>query len=159
VPGQGGQGDGDAAPKIRPTHFLGHSLAKYESTTSRALLRSSEGIAGLYDMAVVGQPVQQRRSQLGIAKDAGPLGKDQVGGDHHAGVLYALSSLRELTPFSKFVKFMFLLIFCTFISASSGAAISNRCILWKVGIVTGASGGKRAINGCTGLGFDESSLL
>ena len=37
------------------------------------------------DVAVVGQAVQQGRGHLGIAEHAGPFGKRQIGGDHHAG--------------------------------------------------------------------------
>ena len=44
-------------------------------------------IAGLHDMAVMRQSVEQRRGHLGVAKDARPFGEGQVGRDHHAGVL------------------------------------------------------------------------
>jgi hypothetical protein len=47
-------------------------------------------VAGFDDVAVMRQPVQQRRRHLGIAKDAGPFGEGQVGRDHHAGVLVEL---------------------------------------------------------------------
>jgi len=47
-------------------------------------------IAGLDDVAVMGQPVQERRGHLGVAEDAGPFPEGEVGGDHHAGVLVEL---------------------------------------------------------------------
>jgi len=47
-------------------------------------------IAGLDDMAVVRQPVEQRRGHLGIAEDGGPFREAQVGGDHHACALVQL---------------------------------------------------------------------
>ena len=52
-------------------------------------------VPGLDDMAVVGQPIQQRRGHLGVDEDVGPLGKDQVGRDHHAGVLVELGQQVE----------------------------------------------------------------
>ena len=33
------------------------------------------------------EPVKQRRGHLGVAKDAGPFGEVQIGGDHYAGML------------------------------------------------------------------------
>ena len=47
-------------------------------------------VAGLDDVAVVRQPIQQRRGHLGVDEDVGPLGEHQVGRDHHAGVLVQL---------------------------------------------------------------------
>ena len=44
-------------------------------------------VAGLDDVAVVREPVEQRRGHLGVAEDAGPFAEAQVGGDDHAGVL------------------------------------------------------------------------
>ena len=35
-------------------------------------------------MAVMGQPVKERRSHLRVAEDVSPFGKRQVGGDQHA---------------------------------------------------------------------------
>ena len=54
------------------------------------MLESVGLIARLHDMAVMGEPVQERRRHLGIAKHAGPLGEAQVRGDGHAGVLVQL---------------------------------------------------------------------
>ena len=47
-------------------------------------------VAGLDDVAMVGEPVQQSRGHLGVGKNAGPFAKDQVGRDDHAGVLVKL---------------------------------------------------------------------
>ena len=44
-------------------------------------------VAGLHDMAVMRQPVEQRRGHLGVAEHARPFGEGQIGRDHHAGVL------------------------------------------------------------------------
>ena len=52
-------------------------------------------VAGLDDVAVVGQVVQQRRGHLGIAEHAGPLDERQVGGDHHACVFVQLGQQVE----------------------------------------------------------------
>ena len=47
-------------------------------------------IARLHDVAMVGEAVQQRGSHLGVAEDARPFGKRQVGGNQHAGVFIEL---------------------------------------------------------------------
>ena len=47
-------------------------------------------VAGLQDMAVMGQPVQERRGHLGVAEHRRPFREAQVGRDHHAGVLVQL---------------------------------------------------------------------
>lgn len=44
-------------------------------------------LAGLHDVAVVREPVEQCCGHLRIAEDAGPFPKNQVGRDHDAGVL------------------------------------------------------------------------
>lgn len=38
-------------------------------------------VAGFHDVAVVGEPVEQRGGQLGITEHAGPFGEAEVGGD------------------------------------------------------------------------------
>lgn len=44
-------------------------------------------VAGLYDVTVVSEAIEQRRRHLGIAEDTDPLFEGQVRRDHHAGVL------------------------------------------------------------------------
>lgn len=44
-------------------------------------------IAGFNDVAVVGQPVEQRGGHLGIAEDARRFAKDEIGGQNDGGVL------------------------------------------------------------------------
>ena len=44
-------------------------------------------VSGFNDVAMMRQTIEQRGGHLGITKDAGPLGKRQIGRDHHAGVL------------------------------------------------------------------------
>ena len=44
-------------------------------------------VAGFQDVAVVHEPIEQRRGHLRIDEHAGPLAEVQVGRDHHAGVL------------------------------------------------------------------------
>jgi len=46
-------------------------------------------------MAVMSQPVQERRGHLGIAEHAGPLAEAQVGGDHDTGALIQLGEQVE----------------------------------------------------------------
>jgi len=56
-------------------------------------------VAGLHDVAVVGEAVEQCRGHLGIGEDAGPLGEAQVGGNHDAGVLVELGEqMKEQGP-------------------------------------------------------------
>ena len=52
----------------------------------RAVPEAKRFVAGFDDVAVMRQPVEQRRRHLGIAEDTRPFGKGQVGRDHHAGV-------------------------------------------------------------------------
>lgn len=52
-------------------------------------------VAGLRDVAVVREPVDQCRGHFRITEDAGPLAEDQVGRNHDAGVLVELSQQVE----------------------------------------------------------------
>ena len=47
-------------------------------------------IARLHDVAMMSQPIKQRRGHLGIPKHAAPFAKGQIGRDHDAGVLIEL---------------------------------------------------------------------
>jgi hypothetical protein len=42
-------------------------------------------VAGLDDVAMVGQAVEQRSSHLGVAEHAGPFAEGEVGGDNDRG--------------------------------------------------------------------------
>ena len=44
-------------------------------------------VSGLDDMAVMGQPVEQRRGHLRIAEHTRPLGEAEIGRDEDAGAL------------------------------------------------------------------------
>ena len=44
-------------------------------------------VSGLDDVAVVGQPVEQRGGHLGIAEHAGPFAEGEIGGDDDGGAL------------------------------------------------------------------------
>lgn len=44
-------------------------------------------VAGLEDMAVMREPIEQRGRQLGIDNYIAPFGEDQVGRDDHTRVL------------------------------------------------------------------------
>lgn len=52
-----------------------------------AMSKAVRLVAGLDDVTVVSEPVEQRGGHLGVGKYAGPFAEDQVSGDHHAGVL------------------------------------------------------------------------
>jgi len=45
-------------------------------------------VAGLDDIAVVGQPIEQRRRHLGVAKYARPFAEGEIGGDDDRGALH-----------------------------------------------------------------------
>ena len=46
-------------------------------------------VAGLDDLAVMGQPVEQRSRHFGVAEDAGPFAEGEIGGDDDGGALAA----------------------------------------------------------------------
>lgn len=52
-------------------------------------------VAGLQNVAVMGQPVQQGRGHLLIAKYARPFAEAQIGRDHDAGALVKLADQVE----------------------------------------------------------------
>ena len=52
-------------------------------------------VAGLDDVAVMGEPVEHGDGHLGIAEHLGPVGECQVGGDQQRGVLVELADQVE----------------------------------------------------------------
>jgi hypothetical protein len=54
---------------------------------SRAILEPEVVVSGLKDVAVVGEPIEERNSHLGVAEHAGPLAEVEVGDDDGAGAL------------------------------------------------------------------------
>ena len=52
-----------------------------------AAFESPTVVAGLDDVAVMGQPVEQRGGHLGVAEHAGPFSEGEIGGDDHLGAL------------------------------------------------------------------------
>jgi hypothetical protein len=52
-----------------------------------AAFESPAVIAGLDDVAVMGQPVEQCGGHLGVAEHAGPFAEGEIGGDDHGGAL------------------------------------------------------------------------
>jgi hypothetical protein len=44
-------------------------------------------VAGFDDVAVVGQPIEQRGGHLGVAEHARPFAEGQIGGDDDRGAL------------------------------------------------------------------------
>jgi hypothetical protein len=52
-------------------------------------------VAGFDDVAVVGEPAEQRRGHLGVAEDGRPLAEGQVGGNDHRGLLVELADQVE----------------------------------------------------------------
>ena len=54
---------------------------------SGAVLKAPAFVSGFDDFAVMGEPVEQCRDHLGVAEDARPLGKGQIGGEEDRGTL------------------------------------------------------------------------
>ena len=54
---------------------------------SGAVLEAPALVAGLDDLAVVGQAVEQRGGHLGVAEDGWPFAEGEVGGDDDRGAL------------------------------------------------------------------------
>ena len=51
----------------------------------RAVLEAPGFVAGLDDLAMVGEPIEQRGGHLGVAEYGGPFAERQVGGDDDRG--------------------------------------------------------------------------
>ena len=60
-----------------------------------AILEPVAVIAGLKNMAVMREPVEQCRGHLGIPEHTGPLAEAQVGGDNNAGPLIEFAEQME----------------------------------------------------------------
>ena len=54
---------------------------------SGAVLEAPALVAGLDDVAVMGEAVEERRGHLGVAEDARPFAEGEVGGDDDRGLL------------------------------------------------------------------------
>ncbi len=52
---------------------------------SGAVLEAPGVVAGLDDLAVVGEPVEQRGGHLGVAEDGRPFAEGEIGGDDDRG--------------------------------------------------------------------------
>jgi hypothetical protein len=86
----------------RATTVSGLKLkASYASTVGKladsivAVLEPPAGIAGLDDIAVMGQPIQHGGGHLGVAEDLRPIGEGEVGGDQQRRVLIELADQME----------------------------------------------------------------
>jgi hypothetical protein len=55
--------------------------------SSGAVLEAPAFVAGLDDVAVMREAVEQGRGHLGIAEDAGPFAEGEIGGDEDRGAL------------------------------------------------------------------------
>ena len=62
---------------------------------SAAVLEAPAGVAGLDDIAVVGEPVEHGGGHLGITEDLGPIGEGEIGGDQQGGILVELADQME----------------------------------------------------------------
>ena len=60
-----------------------------------AVLEAEAVVAGLEDVAMMGEPVEQRGCHLGIAEHAGPFAEAEVGRDDDAGALVEFAEQME----------------------------------------------------------------
>jgi putative transposase len=65
----------------------GACVPTWASGGSAAVLEAPAVVAGLDDVAVMGEPVEQGGGHLGVAEDARPVGEGEVGGDDDRGSL------------------------------------------------------------------------
>ena len=61
----------------------------------RAVLEAEAVISGFENVAMMGEPIEQRRGHLGIAEDAGPFAEAEVRRDNDAGSLIKLAQQME----------------------------------------------------------------
>jgi hypothetical protein len=54
---------------------------------SGSVLEAPTFVAGLDDLAMMGEPVEECRGHLGVAEDGGPFAEGEIGGDDHRGLL------------------------------------------------------------------------
>jgi hypothetical protein len=71
--------------------------SRYE-VRSAAVLKAPAGVAGLDDVAVMGQAVEHGGGHLGVAEDLRPVGEGQVGGDQQGCVLIEFADQVEQPP-------------------------------------------------------------
>ena len=65
----------------------GNRAAGTAGIRSGAVLEAPAFVAGLDDLAMMGEAIEQRRGHLGIAEDGGPFAEGEVGGDDNRGAL------------------------------------------------------------------------
>ena len=65
------------------------------AAVSAAVFEAPGVVAGLDDIAVVGQPIEHGGRHLGVAKDLGPIGEGEIGGDQQRGVFVKLADQVE----------------------------------------------------------------
>jgi hypothetical protein len=65
----------------------GHVVEAGQALISGAVLEAPGLVAGLDDVAVVGEAVEERGRHLGVAEDGGPFAEVEVGGDDDRGAL------------------------------------------------------------------------
>ena len=61
----------------------------------RAVFEPEAVVSGLEDVAVMGEPVEERGGHLGIAEHAGPFAEAQVRGDDDAGAFVEFAQQME----------------------------------------------------------------
>src|SRR5712691_4932589 len=66
---------------------LRHGTGRAGCGGSGAVLEAPALVAGLEDVAVVGEAVEQGGGHLGVAEDARPFGEGEIGGDEDRGTL------------------------------------------------------------------------
>ena len=78
---------GACGPTGSTRRGVGSGAGDFRGSGSGAVLEAPALVAGLDDLAVVGEPVEERGGHLGVAEDGGPFAEGEVGGDDDRGLL------------------------------------------------------------------------
>jgi hypothetical protein len=75
------------AVALAPAQLVGVAQPGRARGSSSAVLEAPAFVSGLDDVAVVGEPIEQRRGHLGIDEDVRPFAESQIGCDDDRGAL------------------------------------------------------------------------
>ena len=68
---------------------------RFERISLGAVLEPPAIVAGLDDLAVVGEAIEQRGGHFGVDEDARPFSEGEIGGDDHGGALVEFADQME----------------------------------------------------------------
>ena len=83
------------AVALAPAQLVGVAQPGRARGSSSTVLEAPAFVSGLDDVAVVGEPIEQRRRHLGIDEDVRPFAESQVGRHHDRGALVEAADQME----------------------------------------------------------------